>query len=74
MVSLSKYVEAALTVNLTTMLVMTTIFKTVMQMLPATAYNKMIDIFLIVGQLYPFAEVVLLTMMEGWGWKWREGT
>ena len=74
MVSLSKYFEAALTVNLTTMLVMTTIFKTVMQMLPATAYNKMIDIFLIVGQLYPFAEVVLLTMMEGRGWKWREGT
>ena len=46
------------------MLVMTTIFMTVMQMLPATAYIKMIDIFLIFGQLYPFAEVVLLTIME----------
>ena len=58
------FFEAALSVNLTTMLVMTTIFMTVMQMLPATAYVKMIDIFLIFGQLYPFAEVVLLTMME----------
>ena len=58
------FFEAALSVNLTTMLVMTTIFMTVMQMLPATAYIKMIDIFLIFGQLYPFCEVVLLTMME----------
>ena len=58
------FFEAALSVNLTTMLVMTTIFMTVMQMLPATAYVKMIDIFLIFGQLYPFAEVVLLTVME----------
>ena len=58
------FFEAALSVNLTTMLVMTTIFMTVMQMLPATAYVKMIDIFLIFGQLYPFAEVVLLTIME----------
>ena len=32
------YFEAALSVNLTTMLVITTIFMTVMQMLPATAY------------------------------------
>ena len=58
------FFEAALSVNLTTMLVMTTIFMTVMQMLPSTAYVKMIDIFLIFGQLYPFAEVVLLTVME----------
>ena len=58
------YFEAALSVNLTTMLVMTTIFMTVMQMLPATAYIKMVDIFLIFGQLYPFSEVVLLTIME----------
>ena len=58
------FFEAALSVNLTTMLVMTTIFMTVMQMLPSTAYIKMIDIFLIFGQLYPFCEVVLLTFME----------
>ena len=58
------FFQAALSVNLTTMLVMTTIFMTVMQMLPATAYVKMIDVFLIFGQLYPFSEVVLLTIME----------
>ena len=58
------FFEAALSVNLTTMLVMTTIFMTVMQMLPATAYIKMIDVFLIFGQIYPFTEVMLLTIME----------
>ncbi len=58
------FFEAALSVNLTTMLVMTTIFISVMQMLPATAYIKMIDVWLIFGQLVPFAEVVLLTAME----------
>ena len=74
------FFEAALSVNLTTMLVMTTIFMTVMQMLPATAYIKMIDVFLIFGQLYPFAEVVLLTIMEylregdGSGLKEKEGS
>ena len=58
------FFEAALTVNLTTMLVMTTIFIGVMQMLPSTAYIKMIDLWLIFGQLIPFLEVVLLTAME----------
>ena len=58
------FFEAALSVNLTTMLVMTTIFISVMQMLPATAYVKMVDIWLIFGQLVPFLEVVLLTAME----------
>ena len=58
------FFEAALSVNLTTMLVMTTIFISVMQMLPATAYVKMIDVWLIFGQLVPFSEVVLLTAME----------
>ena len=58
------YFEAALTVNLTTMLVLTTIFIAVMDKLPSTAYIKMVDIWLIFGQLYPFAEVVLLTIME----------
>ena len=58
------FFEAALSVNLTTMLVMTTIFISVMQMLPATAYVKMVDVWLIFGQLVPFIEVVLLTAME----------
>jgi hypothetical protein len=58
------YFEAAVTVNLTTMLVMTTIFTGLMDKLPPTAYVKMIDIWLIGGQLIPFIEVVLLTIIE----------
>ena len=51
------FFEAALTVNLTNMLVMTTIFISVMEKLPLTSYPKMIDIWLIFCQLVPFAEV-----------------
>ena len=51
------YFEAALTVNLTNMLVMTTIFTSVMDRLPTTSYLKMIDIWLIFCQLIPFSEV-----------------
>ena len=58
------FFEAALSVNLTTMLVMTTIFIGEMQMLPRTAYIKMIDIWLVFCQLVPFSEVLLLTGME----------
>ena len=67
--------EAALSVNLTNMLVMTTIFTSVMEKLPLTSYPKMIDFWLIFCQLVPFTEVrekfnnsshkvVLLTTME----------
>ena len=58
------FFEAALTVNLTTMLVMTTIFISKMDGLPPTSDIKMIDIWLILCQLVPFAEVVLLTAIE----------
>ena len=51
------FFEAALTVNLTNMLVMTTIFISVMEKLPLTSYSKMIDIWLIFCQLVPFTEV-----------------
>ena len=51
------YFEAALTVNLTNMLVMTTIFISVMERLPTTSYLKMIDFWLIFCQLVPFYEV-----------------
>ena len=51
------YFEAALTVNLTNMLVMTTIFTSVMEKLPLTSYPKMIDFWLIFCQLVPFTEV-----------------
>ena len=58
------FFEAALSVNLTTMLVMTTIFISKMEGLPPTSDIKMIDIWLILCQIYPFFEVVLLTAME----------
>ena len=57
-------IEAALSVNLTTMLVMTTIFMSKMEGLPPTSDIKMIDIWLILCQLVPFAQVVLVTTME----------
>merc|ERR1712004_471875 len=58
------FFEAALSVNLTTMLVMTTIFISKMEGLPPTSDIKMIDIWLVLCQFYPFAQVVLLTAME----------
>ena len=58
------FFEAGLTVNLTSMLVMTTIFTSKIQELPPTSDTKMIDFWLIFCQLYPFAEVILLTLME----------
>ena len=58
------FFEAALSVNLTTTLVMTTIFISKMESLPSTSDIKMIDIWLIFCQLVPFTQVVLLTAME----------
>ena len=58
------FFEAALSVNLTTMLVMTTIFISKMEGLPPTSTIKMIDIWLVLCQLVPFAQVVLLTAIE----------
>ena len=58
------FFEAALSVNLTTMLVMTTIFISKMESLPPTSDIKMIDIWLVLCQMVPFAEVILLTAME----------
>ena len=49
---------------MTTMLVMTTIFISKMESLPPTSDIKMIDIWLIFCQIFPFVEVVLLTAME----------
>ena len=56
--------EAALSVNLTTMLMMTTISIEKMQTLPTTAYIRMIDVWLVFCQLIPFAEVIILTALD----------
>ena len=51
------FFEAALGVNLTTMLVLTTININVRQILPTTSYLKLFDIWLLICQLVPFIEV-----------------
>ena len=58
------FFEAVVTVNLTSLLVLTTLFISVSQSLPPTAYVKMVDIWLIFAQLVPFAEVLLHTWMD----------
>ena len=49
----------AIAVNLTIMLVMTTIFTSKIQELPPTSDMKMIDVWLILALLIPFLEVVI---------------
>ena len=51
-------------VNLTIMLVMTTIFTSKIQELPPTSDMKMIDIWLIFCLIVPFTEVILRTAIE----------
>ena len=54
----------AIAVNLTIMLVMTTIFTSKIEELPPTSDMKMIDIWLIFCLIVPFAEVILRTSIE----------
>jgi len=58
------FFEAVVTVNLTALLVLTTLFISVSGALPPTAYVKMIDIWLIFAQIVPFFEVLLHTFMD----------
>ena len=54
----------AIAVNLTIMLVMTTIFTSKIEELPPTSDMKMIDIWLIACLIVPFLEVILRTTIE----------
>ena len=67
------YFEASLSVNLTTMLVMTTIFISKMEGLPPTSETKMIDMWLILCQLVPFIEVIIVTVIEFYKEDEKEG-
>ena len=58
------YFEASLTVNLTIMLVMTTIFTSKIEELPPTSDTKMIDIWLIFCLLVPFSFTLVKTAIE----------
>ena len=58
------FFEAIVSVNLTGMLVLTTIFLSVSSTLPETAYVKMVDVWLLFCILVPFFEVLLHTWMD----------
>ena len=60
----AEYFEASVTVNLTIMLVMTTIFTSKIEELPSTSDTKMIDIWLIFCLLVPFAFTLIQTAIE----------
>ena len=59
----SQFFEALVAVNLTSLLVLTTLFISVSNALPKTSYVKMIDIWLIFALLIPYSEVVLHTVI-----------
>ena len=58
------FFEAVVTVNLTCMLVLVTLFINVSEGLPKTSYLKMMDFWLIFNLILPFVEVLLHTYME----------
>lgn len=58
------FFEAVVTVNLTSLLVLTTLFISVSNSLPKTSYIKMIDIWLLFVLNVPFVEVILHTTID----------
>ena len=56
--------QAVITVNLTSMLVLTTMFIKVSNNLPKTSYMKMVDVWLLFNLLLPFIIVLLHTYMD----------
>ena len=58
------HLQAIITVNLTSMLVLTTMFINVSNNLPKTSYMKMIDVWLLFHLLYPFLVVLIHNYMD----------
>ena len=58
------FFEAVVTVNLTALLVLTTLFISISGNLPPTAYIKMVDVWLIFAQAVPWLEVLLHTLTD----------
>ena len=58
------FFEAIVTVNLTALLVLTTLFISVMNSLPKTSYLKFIDVWLLFNLFIPFTEVLLHTYID----------
>ena len=55
------FFEAVVTVNLTVMLVLVTMFINISSSLPVTSYVKMIDLWLLFNLFIPFVEVLIHT-------------
>lgn len=60
----NEYFEAAVVVNLTSLLCILSLFVSVNSSLPKTAGLKLVDLWFIVSMFVPFIEVFLLTIME----------
>ena len=58
------FFEAIVTVNLTSLLALTTLFVSITDSLPRTSYIKMIDMWLIFSLTIPFCEVLLQVRTE----------
>ena len=58
------FFESAISVNVTTMLVLTTLFLSVSGSLPTTSYIKMVDVWFIFNLMIPFFEVILHTYID----------
>ncbi len=58
------FFEATVTVNLTCLLVLTTLFIGVSNTLPATAYVKLIDVWMLMTLTVPLFEVLLHTYID----------
>ena len=58
------FFEAVITVNLTSMLVLSTMFISISNGLPKTSYMKMVDVWLLFNLLCPFLVVLLHTIWE----------
>ena len=62
----AEYFDSKVSVNLTIMLVNTTIFTSKIQELPPTSDTKMIDIWLIFSLLVPFGFALIQTAIESY--------
>ena len=56
--------QVVISLNVTVMLVLTTMFINVSNNLPKTAYIKMIDIWLLFNLFKPFVDIIMQTYIE----------
>ena len=59
-----SHFETSIMVALTSMLVMYTLYQSISATLPQTAYIKMIDCWLLIGLIIPFAVFIILVVVE----------